>query len=235
MLYKCCWTVSEMYIHYKPISLLRCLSMIMDNWPVSVYYNKKQYTRIAVIIWYLLYYTGWYILQTNYVQRTKRIQTIKTVYKQVVKNRNKLNTWWPELAFRLDGQVVEAAVAPFHVQIKNAFVIEILPAGAHQRWQMKMTWQGVEDEPCHRREILVTDLTLLYKIDGLHRLVSDFLTSVCVLEAVWPDLATVQANEIQSLSGVHVLFNFGQVTPHPRRNQNMKPKLANLKPTVKVI
>ena len=56
-----------------------------------------------------------------------------------MKNRNKLNMWWPKLAFRLDGQVVEATVAPFHVQIKNAFVIEILPAGAHQRWQTKMT------------------------------------------------------------------------------------------------
>ena len=81
----------------------------------------------------------------------------------------------------------------------------------------------------------MTNLTLLHEIDGLHQSVPDFLAPVCMLKAVGTHLATIQANEIQSPSGVHVLFDFRQVTPHPRRNQNMKFRLANLKPIVKVI
>ena len=81
----------------------------------------------------------------------------------------------------------------------------------------------------------MTNLTLLHKVNSLHWSVSDLLAIMDMFKSVRADLPTVQADEIQSPPGIHVLFNFGQVTPHPRRNQNMKPRLANLKPIVKVI
>ena len=52
----------------------------------------------------------------------------------VVKNRNKLSTWRPELALRLDIQVLVAAVVPFHVKVEYSFVVKALSTGAHQRW-----------------------------------------------------------------------------------------------------
>ena len=81
----------------------------------------------------------------------------------------------------------------------------------------------------------MTNLTLLHEIDSLHWSVSGLLAIMDMFKSVGADLPAVQADKIQSLPGVHVLFNFGQVTPQPRRNQNMKPRLANLKPIVKVI
>ena len=103
---------------------------------------------------------------------------------------------------------------------------------AHQHGQMEMTQHGVKHKPCHRWEILITNLTLLHKVNSLHWSVPDLLAIMDMFKSVRADLPAVQADEIQSLPGIHVLFNFGQVTPHPRRNQNMKPRLANLKPVI---
>ena len=60
----------------------------------------------------------------------------------------------------------------------------------------------------------MTNLTLLHKVDSLHGSVSGLLAIMDMFESVGADLPTVQADKIQSPPGVHVLFNFGQVTPH---------------------
>ena len=40
---------------------------------------------------------------------------------------------------RLDSQVVKAAVTSLYMQIKDALVVEMLPAGAHQCRQAEVT------------------------------------------------------------------------------------------------
>ena len=92
----------------------------------------------------------------------------------------------------------------------------------------------MEDKPHHRHEVLVAGLTLFQKVDHLHRSVPDFLAPVDVFKALCTNLATVQADEVESTPGIHVFLNVQQVTPHSRRNKkNMKPRLTNLKLTVK--
>ena len=81
----------------------------------------------------------------------------------------------------------------------------------------------------------MTNLTLLHEVNSFHWSVPDLLAVMDMFKSVRADLSAVQADEIQSPPGIHVLFNFGQVTPHPRRNQDKKPRLANLKPIFKVI
>ena len=81
----------------------------------------------------------------------------------------------------------------------------------------------------------MTNLTLLHKVNSLHWSVSDLLAVMDMFKSVRADLPAVQADEVQSPPGVHVLFNLGQVIPHPTRNQNRKPRSASLKPNVKVI
>ena len=135
----------------------------------------------------------------------------------------------------LDGQVVKAAVTFRYMQIQNALVVEMLPAGAHQYRQAEVTRHGVQYKSCHRGEILVTNLTLFHEIHSFHWTVSDLLAVVNMLKTIRADLSAVQADEVQSPPGVHVLFNLGQVIPHPTRNQNRKPRSVSLKPNVKVI
>ena len=130
---------------------------------------------------------------------------------------------------------MKAAVTFLYVQIQNALVVEMLLARAHQCRQVEVTRHGVQYEPCHGGEILVTNLTLLHKIHSFHGAVPDLLAVVDMLKTIRADLSAVQVDEVQSPPGVHVLFNLGQVIPHPRRNQNRKPRSANLKPNVKVI
>ena len=91
----------------------------------------------------------------------------------------------------------------------------------------------MEDKPRHRHEVLVAGLTLFQKVDRLHRSVPDFLAPVDVFKALCANLAAVQADEVESTPGIHVFLDVRQVAPHSRRNKNMKPRLTNLKLTVK--
>ena len=93
----------------------------------------------------------------------------------------------------------------------------------------------MEDKLCYRHEVLVAGLTLFQKVDCLHWSVPDFLAPVDVFKALCAKLAAVQADEVESTPGIHVFLDVRQVTPHSRRNKNMKPRLTNLKSTVKVI
>ena len=64
----------------------------------------------------------------------------------------------------------------------------------------------------------MTNLTLFHEIHSFHWSVPGILAPVHVLETVRADLSAVQADEVQSPPGIHVLFDLGQVIPHPRRN-----------------
>ena len=94
-----------------------------------------------------------------------------------------------------------------YVQIQNTLVVEMLPTGAHQCRQAEVTRHGVQYESCHRGEILVTNLTLFHEIHSFHWTVSDLLAVVNMLKTIRADLSAVQADEVQSPPGVHVLFN----------------------------
>ena len=113
---------------------------------------------------------------------------------------------------------MKAAVTFCYVQIQNALVVEMLSTGAHQCRQAEVTRHRVQYKSCHRGEILVTNFTLFHEIHSFHWAVSDLLAVVDMLKTVRSDLSAVQADEVQSPPGVHVLFNLGQVIPHPRRN-----------------
>ena len=68
---------------------------------------------------------------------------------------------WPELALRLNKQIVVATVVPLHMYIKNTFIIKTFAARAHQQWQPEVMQQQVKNKPCHRHEVLVAGLAFL--------------------------------------------------------------------------
>ena len=113
---------------------------------------------------------------------------------------------------------MKAAVTFRYVYIQNALVVEMLSTGAHQCRQAEVTRHRVQYESCHRGEILMTNLTLFHEIHSFHWTVSDLLAAVDMLKTVRSDLPAFQADEVQSPPGVHVLFDLGQVIPHPRKN-----------------
>ena len=98
-----------------------------------------------------------------------------------------------------------------------------------------MVQQGMEYQLCHRHEILVIGLTFLKKINRFHGPVPNIMTSVDVFESVSPYLTTVQAYQVQGALSVNMLLHVCKITPHPRENKNTKPRLTNLKLTVKTI
>ena len=57
---------------------------------------------------------------------------------QYLSSYEKLNclcSRWPELAFRLDEEVVMTAAVPLNVEVKHSFVVENFTARTHQRRQ----------------------------------------------------------------------------------------------------
>ena len=70
----------------------------------------------------------------NYVQKNQgNIKTIKTIYNlQLRKIKNNLSTWWPELALRLNEQVVVATVVPLNMEVKYSLVVKAFATRAHQ-------------------------------------------------------------------------------------------------------
>ena len=115
----------------------------------------------------------------------------------ITKIKNNLSTRWPELALRLNKQIVVAAVVPLHMQVKNAFIIKTFATRAHQRRQPEVMQQGVKNQPCHRHEVLVAGLAFLEEIYCFHGFVSDVLTLMKVLEPISSNLTTVQTNQVQ--------------------------------------
>ena len=96
----------------------------------------------------------------------------------ITKIKNNLSTRWPELALRLNEQIVVAAVVPLHMEIKYSLVVKAFATRAHQRRQPEVMQQGVKNQPCHRHEVLVAGLAFLEEIYRFHGFVSDVLTSV---------------------------------------------------------
>ena len=84
-------------------------------------------------------------------KRTKQnIKTIKSIYNlQLQKIKNNLSTRWPELALRLNEQVVVAAVVSLNMEVKYSLVVKAFAARAHQRRQPEVMQQGVKNQPCH--------------------------------------------------------------------------------------
>ena len=129
-----------------------------------------------------------------------KLKTIKTMYKlQLRKIKNCLSTQWPELALRLNEQVVVAAVVPLNMEIKYSLVVKTFATRAHQRQQPEMMQQGVKNQPCHQHEVLVAGLTFLKEIHCLHGPVPDVLTPMSVLKPVSSNLTTVQTNQVQGM------------------------------------
>ena len=61
------------------------------------------------------------------------------------------------------------------------------------------------------------------------------MTSMNVFESVDPDFATVQAYQVQGALSVNMLLHVREITPPPRKKRDTKPRLTNLKLTVKAI
>ena len=61
------------------------------------------------------------------------------------------------------------------------------------------------------------------------------MTLMNVFESVGPDFTAVQAYQVQGALSVNMLLYVCKITPHPREKKNTKPRLTNLKLTVKAI
>ena len=123
---------------------------------------------------------------------------------------------------RLDAEVMIAAVVPLNMEVKHSLVVETFAARTHQRWEPEVVHQGVEYQPCHQHEVLVTGLTLLEEINCLHGPVPHILTSVGVFEPISSDFAAVQTYQVEGTSSIHVLLHVREITPHPREKNSAK-------------
>ena len=128
-----------------------------------------------------------------------------------------------------------ATVVALNVEVKHSFVVETFTARTHQRWQPEVVQQGMKYQLCHRHKVLVTGLTFLKEINRFHGPVPDILTPMSVFESVGPDLAAVQAYQVQGTFSVNMLLHVREITLHPKEKRNTKPRLTNLKLTVKAI
>ena len=124
---------------------------------------------------------------------------------------------------QLNEQVVVTAVVPFNVEVEHSFVVKAFSTGAHQRGQPEVVQQAVEYQPGHRHEVLVAGLTFFEEIHCFHGFVPHILAVVHVLEPISSDFATVQTDQVEGTSSVHVLLYICEITPHPR-----KRKIRNL-------
>ena len=81
----------------------------------------------------------------------------------------------------------------------------------------------------------MTGLTFLKEVNHFHGPVPDIMTSVNVFESISPDFAVVQTYQVQGALSVNMLLHVRKITPHPREKKDTKPRLTNLKLTVKTI